>query len=183
VPALLPSELPVVARTRHHWVVLLRRPHLASVVAFVILLVAAAVWPWPMAWVFTLAFGSWAFIRWQTWNAESVIVTQRRVVRVRGVPETTSTEASLRLDRISGVVLEQTVPGKLFDYGTIELEAPGSHPDVRKLVKIERPNQFYLHLRRAVFGEPHGPDPNEDPKAFVTEPIPRVRPSALRRHR
>jgi Bacterial PH domain len=183
VPALLPSELPVVARTRHHWVVLLRRPHWVLASGLVVLLLAAAVWPWPMALVFALAFGSWAFVRWQTWNAESVIITQRRVVRVRGVPETTSTEASLRLDRISGVVLEQTVPGKLLDYGTIELEAPGSHPDVRKLVKIERPNQFYLQLRWAVFGEPHAPDPNEDPKAFVTAPIPRVRTSALRRHR
>lgn len=183
MPALLPSELPVVARTRHHWVVMLRRPHWALMVGLVVLLVAAAVWPWPMMWVFALAFGSWAFVRWQTWNAEVVILTQRRVVRVRGVPETTSTEASLRLDRISGVVLEQTVPGKLLDYGTIELEAPGSHPDVRKLVKIERPNQFYLQLRRAVFGEPDVSGANEDPKAFVTAPIPRVRPSALRRHR
>jgi hypothetical protein len=183
VPALLPSELPVVARTRHHWVVLLRRPHWALAVAMLVLLVIAAVWPWPMAWVFALAFGSWAFVRWQTWNAEMVILTQRRVVRVRGVPETTSTEASLRLDRISGVVLEQTVPGKLLDYGTIELEAPGSHPDVRKLVKIERPNQFYLKLRWAVFGEPHSSDPSDDPKAYVTAPIPRVRPSAPRRHR
>jgi hypothetical protein len=182
VPALLPSELPVVARTRHHWVVMLRRPHWVLAVVLLVLLLAAAVWPWPMAEVFALVFGSWAFVRWQTWNAESVIVTQRRVVRVRGVPETTSTEASLRLDRISGIVLEQTVPGKLLNYGTIELEAPGSHPDVRKLVKIERPNQFYLQLRRAVFGEPHGSDP-DDPNAFVTAPIPRVRPSALRRHR
>ena len=42
----------------------------------------------------------------------------------------------------------QTVPGKLLDYGTIELEAPGDHPDVRRLVKIWHPHEFYRALRQ-----------------------------------
>ena len=58
---------------------------------------------------------------------------------------------------MSGARLVQTVPGKLLGYGTIELEAPGDHPDVRRLVKIDNPNEFYLELRRIVFGEPTGP--------------------------
>ncbi len=128
------------ARTRHHWIVLLRPPHWVLVVVLLVLLLAAAVWPRADGWVFALAVGSWAFVRWQTWQAESVILTSKRVMRVHGVPETTSTEASLRLDRISGIVLGETVPGKLLDYGTIELEAPGRPPRRPQLVKIERPN-------------------------------------------
>ena len=78
-------------------------------------------------------------------------------------------EHMVRIDYVAG---EGWSRSRLQPYGTIELEAPGSHPDVRKLVKIERPNHFYLQLRWAVFGERDGSDPNDDPKAFVTAPIP-----------
>jgi hypothetical protein len=180
VPALLPSELPVRARTRHHWVVMFRLPHKLLLLALVVLLLAAVVQPNPMAWLLGLVVGLLAFLRWQTWNAEWVILTGKRIIRVQGVPETTSTEASLRLDRVSGARLIQTVPGKLLDYGTIELEAPGDHPDVRRLRRIARPHEFYLELRRVVFGDGVPLDPNDDPHAgpsgygYATEPLPRL---------
>jgi hypothetical protein len=183
VPALLPSEFPVVARTRHHWIVMLRRPPNILLVAMLVLLVAAWLQPWPMAVAFALVFGAAAFLRWQAWQAETIVVTQRRIIRSRGVPESTTTESSLRLDRISGAVMEQTVPGKLFNYGTIELEAPGNHPDFRKLARIERPHEFYLQLRRVIFGDGLAPDPDDEPEGLGTAPIPRVRPPLLRRHR
>src|SRR5260370_39126143 len=127
MPEFLQSELPVLARTQHHWVVMLRRRQLIFLVALALLVVAAVVDPMPMAVLLVLVLGAFAFLRWQMWRAEWVILTRRRIIRVRGVPETTTAESSLRLDRISGAVLEQTVMGKLFDYGTIQLEAPGEH--------------------------------------------------------
>lgn len=178
MPALLPSELPVRARTRHHWVVLWRRPHKLLTIALLVLLVAAIVDPNPMAWLLGIVVAVLGFLRCQTWNAERIILTGQRIIRVRGVPETTSSEASLRIDRISGARMIQTVPGKLFGYGTIELEAPGDHPDVRKLTKIAHPKAFYLELRSVVFGEPVGPDPDVNPvngdvpEDFITEPLP-----------
>ncbi len=70
------------------------------------------------------------------------------------------------------------MPGKLLDYGTIDLEAPGDHPDVRHLRKIARPQQFYLELRRAAWGDPNRGDPDDDPgdaaDQFRTEPLPRL---------
>ena len=95
------------------------------------------------------------------------------MLRVRGVPETTSTEASLRIDRVSGARLIQTVPGKILDYGTIELEAPGDHPDVRHLVRIAHPIPFYNQLRSVIFADLRGPDPNDGTARYVTEPLPR----------
>jgi Bacterial PH domain len=183
VPALLPSELPVRARTRHHWVVLFRPPHKLLAAALILLLIMAIVSPNPMAWVFLLALGGIGFFRWQTWQAEWVILTGKRIIRVYGVPETTSSEASLRIDRISGCRLVQTVPGKIFGYGTIELEAPGDHPDVRRLKRIAQPHEFFLQVRRVVFGEPHGPDPNDDPRDYATEPLPRLPDDYGRLHR
>jgi hypothetical protein len=172
VPALLPSELPVRAATRHHWIVLWRRPHLVLTIALIVFLLAAIAQPDPMAWLFGLFLAVVGFFRVQTWQAEQIILTSKRIIRVQGVPETTSSEASLRVDRISGARMIQTVPGKLLRYATIELEAPGDHPDVRKLKHIARPKEFYLELRRVVFGEPVPPDPDDQPSDYVTEPLP-----------
>jgi hypothetical protein len=176
VPALLPSELPVRARTRHHWIVLWRLPHKVLSIALVVLLLAAIVDPSPMAWVFGLAIAVLGFLRWQTWQAERIILTSKRIIRVQGVPETTSSEASLRVDRISGARLIETVPGKILGYGSIELEAPGDHPGIRRIEKIARPKPFYAELRRVVFGEPIAPDPDDDPRDYVTEPLPLLPP-------
>jgi hypothetical protein len=187
VPALLPSELPVIARAKLHWIVMLRRPDRTMTIALLVLLVAAAIWPNPMVAPFLLVLGGAVFLRWQTWRAEAVLLTRRRIIRVRGVPETTSTEASLRLDRISGAVLEQSVLGKILKYGSIELEAPGQHPDVRKLKKIARPERFFLEIRLAVFGKSSdrgpddpppagagggGGDPDDGPQDAITAPLP-----------
>jgi hypothetical protein len=172
LPALLPSELPVRARARHHWIVLWRPPHKLLTIALLVLLVAAVFRPNPMAWLLGLVLLAMGFLRVQTWNAEQIILTQKRIIRVQGVPETTSSEASLRVDRISGARIVQTVPGKLLGYGTIELEAPGDHPDVRRLERISHPKAFYLELRRVIFAEPVGPDPDDRPSEYVTAPLP-----------
>lgn len=178
MPALLPSELPVRARTRHHWITLFRPPDKILGIALIVLLIAAYLDWNPMLWVLLVVLGGFGFLRWQTWNAEWVILTGKRIIRIQGVPETTSSEASLRLDRISGARLIQTVPGKILDYGTIDLEAPGDHPDVRHLKKIARPQDFYLELRRVVFGDPRGADPDDgfddERDEYSTEPLPRL---------
>ncbi|HEY7008103.1 MAG TPA: hypothetical protein VH395_04140 [Jatrophihabitantaceae bacterium] len=178
MPPLMRSELPEVARTRHHWMILFRRPrHWISLLALLGLLVWGLFDP-AMLVVFALILAANAFVRIRTWRAETIILTQKRIIRVQGVPETTNTEASLRLDRVSGARLIQTVLGKLLDYGTIELEAPGDHPDVRRLVRIRRPREFYAALRAIVFGDGVGPDPDA---GMSTEPLPRLGPSSLRK--
>lgn len=176
MPALLPSELPVRARTRHHWIVLFRPPHKVLGIALLVLLLAAVVGRGVIAWVFIVVVLAMAFLRWQTWQAERIILTGKRIIRVQGVPETTTSEASLRVDRISGARLIETVPGKILGYGTIELEAPGDHPDVRRLKRIARPKIFYLELRRLVFGEIRAPDPDDGPHEYITEPLPFLPP-------
>lgn len=174
MPALLPSELPVRCRTRHHWIVLLRPPHRLLAIALGVLLVTAVLAPQPMAWLLGGVLLAFAFLRWQTWQAEWVVLTGKRIIRVQGVPETTSSEASLRVDRVSGARVVQTVPGKILGYGTIELEAPGDHPGVRRLVKIKDPDLFYLQLRRVMFGEVTHSDPDDQPSDYITEPLPRL---------
>src|SRR5689334_23688902 len=172
MPALLPSEIPILGKARHHWIVLFRSPGWILGGALALLFVAAIVDPSTMTPVFLIVLILVAFVRWQTWKAERIILTRRRIIRVRGVPETTRTESSLRLDRISGAVLEQTVFGKLLDYGTIELEAPGSHPDVRSLVRIAHPHEMYHQIRKVIFGDARDLDPDDGPSSAITAPLP-----------
>jgi Bacterial PH domain len=171
---LLPSELPIIARARKHWIVIFAPPHKYVSIGLVVLFFAAVGQPDPMALLFAAVIATMGFFRWQTWRAEAILITRTRLIRVRGVPETTSSESSLRLDRISGVVLEQTVLGKILNYGSIEIEAPGQHPDVRLLKVIARPQRFYLQLRRVVFGKDVDLDPDDRPQDFITSPLPRL---------
>jgi hypothetical protein len=169
------SELPVLAETQHHPVVIVRLPGKYPALA----LAALAVWALfdPSIWlVFVVVVAVALLFRIHTWHAERIILTKRRIIRVQGVPETTTSEAFLRVDRISGMRIVQTVPGKWLDYGTIELEAPGNHPDVRRMVKIWHPHRFYGALRRLIFSEPR-PDPDDTSAALpedATAPLPKL---------
>jgi hypothetical protein len=167
------SELPELARARHHWIVLVQLPSKWAGLGLVVLFAAAIIKPVPFAALFLIVAVAGAALRWQTWRAELIILTRKRVVRVRGIPETTSSEASLRIDRVSGARLVQTVPGKILNYGSIELEAPGDHPDVRHLVRIADPMRFYNQLRGVIFAPESGPDPDDGHHRHVTEPLPR----------
>lgn len=167
MPPLMRSELPVLARTRHHWIVLLRLPGRVPGLSLLALIIWGILYP-AMSIVAILVLAATFFFRWQTWNAEQIILTRHRLIRIQGVPETTTTEAFLRVDRISGMRLIQTVPGKLLDYATIELEAPGNHPDVRHLVKIWHPHGFYRAMRELIF-EGARPDPDEPDPSTPTD--------------
>jgi hypothetical protein len=164
-----------------------RRPHWLLLLAFAVLVLMVIISPRSMGWILVLVVLGFGFLRWQTWQAEWVILTSKRIIRVQGVPETTTSEASLRLDRVAGARIVQTVPGKVLGYATIELEAPGDHPDVRRLARIAHPHEFFLELRRVIFGEPLPPDPNDDPRGyaadFTTEPLPVLPPDRRGRHR
>jgi hypothetical protein len=178
------SELPEIARTKHHWMILFRAPRNWWSAAALVALLVWGLYESAVLIVLVLVIAANMFIRWRTWRAELVILTRKRIIRVQGVPETTNTEASLRIDRVSGARLIQTVPGKLFNYGTIELEAPGDHPDVRRLRRIAHPNEFYAQLRGIIFGERTGFDPDagvNDVPVNPTEPLPRLGPPSLRK--
>ena len=179
MPPFLRTELPVQARTRHHPVVLFRRTH--KLTAVLLILTAAATFASGWAVAALAAELSWiGYWRWRIWSAEWIVLTRKRIVRVQGIPETTSTEASLRIDRISGARLIQSPLGKVFGYGNIELEAPGEHPDVRKLRTIDGAEEFYIALRRVIFGE-DTLDPDDYREDFITEPLPDIDPSSRRR--
>ncbi|MGN6607748.1 MAG: PH domain-containing protein [Jatrophihabitans sp.] len=176
MPPLLRSELPIRARTRHSPITWFRRTSRETAVVLALTLVAG--WLFLSGWwaVLLVALELLAILafRIHTWSAEWIILTGKRIIRIQGVPETTTAEASLRIDRVSGARLVQTVPGKWFGYGTIELEAPGDHPDTHNLTRINDAVGFFMILRELIFGEPQPPDPDDHPADHITEPLPAV---------
>jgi hypothetical protein len=173
VPPFLPNELPVRARTRHHPIVLLRKTHKLTAVVLAVTVLASFFSFWGR--VLLVAELAWIlYWRWRIWRAEWILLTRKRIIRIQGIPETTSAEASLRLDRVSGLRLVESPMGKLLNYGTIELEAPGDHPDVRKLRTIQGAGRFYLILRNVIFNESER-DPDDYPEDYITAPLPDLR--------
>lgn len=175
MPAYLPSELPVRAKARQHLVMLfLRKPRRAYVILVLILALLTLTGHWYFIVIFLAAAGILGYLRWNVWHAERIILTGKRIIHVTGVIETTRAEASLRLDRVSGIRLIETVFGRWLGYATIEVEAPGDHPGLRRLFRMSRLGKFYLELRQVVFEEDGRPDPDDFPGEYITEPLPRI---------
>lgn len=164
-------------QVRQHVIVLLtRKPRKLWVGVVALALLTAYLWPAWFALPAILVVGGLGFLRLRLWQAERVVLTSKRIVHVYGVLETTREEASLRLDRVSGLRIKETFWGRTFGYATIYVEAPGDHPGLKKLFRVARAEDFYLQLRNAVFGEPHRPDPNETSGSgdYITEELPPV---------
>jgi hypothetical protein len=138
-------------RIRHHWIVLLDPPGRWTWLLFALLVVVAITGGWwgliPLVVVVTVFF----LFRYQEWRAEVIELDPRAVRHARGVKETTTSNAFLRIDRVSGVVMSRTVPGKLLGYGTVHLEAPGDHPDFKHLVKIQKPLETFTLIEALMF--------------------------------
>lgn len=158
---------------RQHWIMLVaKKPARRYVVLLVVLMIAALIGPGWLKVTFLVTAFLLALLRYRVWQAERIILTEKRIIHVHGILETTRTEASLRIDRISGLRLIETFPGRMWGYATIAVEAPGDHPGLDRMYRMARFQPFYDSLRARVFGEPLGLDPDEGPYEYVTEELP-----------
>jgi hypothetical protein len=149
VPSAPVAESPY--RIRHHWIVLLDLPSKWGWLGLAILVVIGITGGW-LAWLpLLVVLGAVVIFRVQEWRAEVIELDRLTIRRARGVRETSVSHGLFRIDRISGVVLSQTVPGKLLHYGSLQLEAPGSHPDFRVLARIQNPEQTFELLESFMF--------------------------------
>jgi uncharacterized membrane protein YdbT with pleckstrin-like domain len=124
---LLPGENLVVTVHRH-WIVLARSLLLPalSVVAVLALTVAVSLPP-EVRLLVTLAglavAGLWMIVGWVRWSSTSLTVTDHRVVLESGILSRES--KVIPLDRIQDVSTRQSLSGRLFGYGTVEIDAAG----------------------------------------------------------
>jgi uncharacterized membrane protein YdbT with pleckstrin-like domain len=124
---LLPGENLVVTVHRH-WILLARSLLLPAllVVAVLVLTVAVSL-PAEVRLLVTLAglavAGLWMIVGWVRWSSTSLTVTDHRVVLESGILSRES--KVVPLDRIQDVSTRQSLAGRLFGYGTVEIDAAG----------------------------------------------------------
>lgn len=145
----------IVFTSRQHWFILFARVLIELVL--LILIVAAAVvsynaWDAPGQYI-ALAAGAVgvlvllsALTDYMRWNNEQFVVTDRRVLQLEGVFNKNVLDSSL--EKINDVELQQSMFGRMFDYGTIEI-LTASEEAINRMDNIAHPLQFKRAMQDA----------------------------------
>lgn len=80
-----------------------------------------------------------AFIDYMRWNNEQYVITDQRVIQIRGVFSKAVIDSSL--DKINDVELRQSWIGRIFDFGDIEI-LTASEIGVNEMQRIGHPLEF-----------------------------------------
>ena len=146
---LAPGER-VEVRTRRHAVVLLRSVGAALFLILAGIFLAVYVggigrFPeparvWALGGVALAALGVLIAIpAWLRWRSEEFLVTDRRVIQLEGV--LTKQALDSNLDKVNDVRLSQSLAGRLFGFGTIEI-LTASEGGINRLDQVPNPLAF-----------------------------------------
>lgn len=147
---------------RPHWLVLMAKTILwivlfsAVVIGVIWLRIAGSpYWGWvaPLALV-PLGFWIWEY---QVWSNQMSVVTNHRVIQMQGVLNKEVSDSIL--DKLNDVKTEQSLLGRLFGYGEIEIMT-ASDQGVNQLHMIDDPLGFkrtMLNAKGALEDERHSP--------------------------
>jgi uncharacterized membrane protein YdbT with pleckstrin-like domain len=94
-----------------------------------------------------------AFLDYLRWNNEQYIVTDQRVIQVRGIFNKDVIDSSL--DKINDVELRQSWLGRIFDFGTIEI-LTASDVGINEMRRIAHPLDFKRAMLDAKHNFTHG---------------------------
>ncbi|WP_084000591.1 PH domain-containing protein [Actinomadura kijaniata] len=152
---LMSHEGRVIAVRRHPAVLL--TPVAVVVVGLVACaLLSAAVgtaWVWWL-WVVTLGYLMWKVL---AWSIEFFLVTEHRVMVIRGV--LSRTVAMMPLAKVTDIKLERSLTGRLLGYGEFVMESAGQKQALRNVKFMPYPEQLYLEVSSVIFGaEDASPD-------------------------
>ena len=82
-------------------------------------------------------------VRFLNWYNEQYLVTNRRVIKIRGVINKLVSDSSL--EKVNDVVLEQSIVGRILGYGTVQI-ITGSDIGVDIFKHIARPVHFKTEM-------------------------------------
>jgi uncharacterized membrane protein YdbT with pleckstrin-like domain len=92
------------------------------------------------------------FLDFLRWNTEQYIITDRRVLQIRGVLSKSVIDSSL--EKINDVELRQSLLGRMFNFGTIEILTASGDEGVNVMDRITAPLEF----KRAMLEAKHNYD-------------------------
>jgi uncharacterized membrane protein YdbT with pleckstrin-like domain len=115
---LLPGETLIFLARQHAFV--LFRPILVNLIALALFIWLSVLFH--KAWLFVLCLAPLIFLLWKfmAWHNREYILTSRRVVKQEGVLSISSFDAPL--DKINNVFHQQSLAGRLLNYGRVGLE-------------------------------------------------------------
>jgi hypothetical protein len=127
------SEYPVIVR-RLHWLVLARALGMMAFgipvsigLGWVLAVIAPGVWQvQAVSALIALAHQGYFGYLALWWRAEMIVVTNLRLIRVTGVFTHRAVDTAIGM--ITDRDCVQTIPGRIFGYGTLRVESPGSSP-------------------------------------------------------
>ena len=131
VDTVLRPEEKVLAVGHMHWIVYVRGAALA-VVALIILAfsgssalgVVAGIVGWLLVAIALILLAQAWFVKWTT----EIAVTNLRVIQKRGFIRRSTNE--MNMDKVESVIVDQTLLGRLLDYGSVAVRGTGSGIDV-----------------------------------------------------
>ncbi len=157
IDRLLAQNERIVFVTRPHWVSFL--PVILIDLGAAIVIIALSVGgaliapPFPLLGLLLLLIPLGHFLaRFITWRNEQYIVTNRRVMEVRGVYKKHVSDSSL--EKVNDVVMEQSVLGRMLDYGDVRI-ITGADIGVNIFRRIAHPIRFKTTMmdQKAAYSE------------------------------
>jgi uncharacterized membrane protein YdbT with pleckstrin-like domain len=150
--------------TRQHWLMLVRELMVEVLLAIaLIVLVTLILIVWlatPLVALGYLLLVLPALSMWRDiagWTSHKYVVTNRRVIQVFGVINKNVTDSSL--EKVNDVKMEQSLLGRLFNYGDIEI-LTASELGINRFTRIGNPVRFktaMLNAKEKLEHEPAAP--------------------------
>ena len=144
---LLPNER-VVYKTRLHWV-LFARPALAALAGIVVTVAVGALtgleWLWYGSLIVVVAGLGWAAMRAVELLTSEFAVTTTRLIFKVGLIGRYTTE--LLLGKVESIGVQQTLPGRLLNYGDLVVTGTGGVREV--FPRVHDPIEFRNHVQQA----------------------------------
>jgi len=139
----------IVFKSRQHWLVIVPKLVLWTVVLLLVALITVSLALTPLhgralVLLLALAFPLWRimvnFLNW--WN-EQYVITNRRVIQLEGIINKHSIDSSL--EKVNDVVLQQSAIGRVLNYGDVQI-LTASELGVNLFRRMARPVRFKTEM-------------------------------------
>jgi len=75
------------------------------------------------------------------WRTDTIMVTDRRIIRVTGLLNLTAD--AVNLSQVTDATLHQSLIGRILDYGTLRIESAGQRQSLETLDYVPAPSAIY----------------------------------------
>jgi uncharacterized membrane protein YdbT with pleckstrin-like domain len=143
----------VVLPTHRHPAVLIRPVAVAAIVlilAFIGSLLSGSGALSAFLWLLTVPFLLWLGWSLVEWRHERIVLTNRRVIEVRGI--LVRRVAMMPFAKVTDLGYTRSILGRLLGYGAVRLETAGQVQDLEHVRFLPDPDEFYRTLSKLVLG-------------------------------